>query len=55
MMGMIETVPGVTVEYIAFNRWDSLEEIDTIKGKVLISMVAKVGPVRLLDNVVISG
>ena len=53
MKGVIDTVTGIKIEYIAFNRWDSLEEIAEIEGKVLISTVAVIGDVRLLDNVII--
>jgi len=53
MKGMIESVPGVKVEYIAFNRWDDLEEVIEIRGKVLISLVVVIAGVRLLDNIII--
>jgi pantoate--beta-alanine ligase len=54
MRGMIESVPGVKVEYIAFNRWDDLEEVIEIRGKVLISLVVVIGGVRLLDNIIVN-
>ena len=54
MTGIINTVPGVKIEYIAFNRWDDLKEIETIFGKILISMAAVINEVRLLDNIIIN-
>ncbi len=54
MTGIIQTVPGVEIEYIAFNRWDDLTEIRTISGKTLISMAAIVNKVRLLDNIIVN-
>ena len=33
MTGIIKTVAGVEIEYIAFNRWDDLTEIRTISSK----------------------
>ncbi len=54
MAGIINTVPGVKIEYIAFNRWDDLKEIETIFGKILISMAAVINEVRLLDNIIIN-
>ena len=54
MAGIINTVPGVKIEYIAFNRWDDLRDVKTIAGKVLISMVAIINEVRLLDNIIIN-
>jgi len=53
MAGMIESVPETTVEYIAFNRWDDLDELTEIKGKVLISLIVRIAGVRLLDNVIV--
>ena len=53
MIGMINSVPEVAIEYIAFNHWDSLDEVTEITGRVLISMVVKIGPVRLLDNIIV--
>jgi pantoate--beta-alanine ligase len=54
MEGMIDSVSGVEIEYISFNRWDNLEGLEEIKGKALISMVVVIGGVRLLDNIIIS-
>lgn len=52
--GLINTVPGIKIEYIAFNHWDDLTEIRTISGKTLISMAAIVNKVRLLDNIIVN-
>jgi pantoate--beta-alanine ligase len=54
MVRMIESEPGLAVEYISFNRWDDLNERITLSGKVLISIVVRVGKIRLLDNIVIN-
>jgi pantoate--beta-alanine ligase len=53
MTKTVESVAGISVEYISFNLWDSLDELSSITGKVLISMVVRVGKVRLLDNIII--
>ena len=53
MRNLIAAVPGVTIEYIAFNRWADLIETDSIKGRTLISMVAVIKGIRLLDNIII--
>lgn len=55
MVEMIKSVPKVRIEYIAFNSWDDLKELDRIRGKVLISMVVVIGKIRLLDNIIIKG
>jgi len=54
MKGLIKTVPDVKTEYISFNRWDDLTEIDLITGKTLISLVVVINNIRLLDNIIIS-
>jgi pantoate--beta-alanine ligase len=54
MTDMIQEKLGLAVDYIAFNRWDDLEMLTEISGKVLISIVVRVGPVRLLDNIIIT-
>ena len=53
MRNLIAAVPGVAIEYIAFNRWDDLENVDKIRSRTLISMVAVIGGIRLLDNIII--
>jgi len=54
MTGLIRSVFGVKIEYISFNRWDDLAEINSVLGKTLISMVVVVNNVRLLDNIIVS-
>jgi pantoate--beta-alanine ligase len=53
MIRLIESEPELAVEYISFNCWDDLGELTTLTGKVLISLVVRVGKVRLLDNIMI--
>ncbi|SCY66512.1 pantoate--beta-alanine ligase [Alkaliphilus peptidifermentans DSM 18978] len=43
----------VSVEYIEIIQFPSLEKIDILEGKVLIALAAKVGRVRLIDNVIL--
>lgn len=54
MTGLIDTVPGVKIEYISFNSWDDLAEIESISRKTLISLVVVINNIRLLDNIIIS-
>jgi pantoate--beta-alanine ligase len=54
MVRMIKSVPKTEVEYIAFNRWDDLKELDRISGKILISLAVVIDKVRLLDNIIIN-
>uniref|UniRef100_UPI00195E566A pantoate--beta-alanine ligase n=1 Tax=Alkaliphilus hydrothermalis TaxID=1482730 RepID=UPI00195E566A len=43
---------AVAVDYIKIVDFTNLEEIDVIKGRVLIALAAKVGNVRLIDNII---
>jgi pantoate--beta-alanine ligase len=44
---------GVDAEYLAIVDPDSFDEITTIDGRALVAVAAWVGPVRLIDNVVL--
>jgi pantoate--beta-alanine ligase len=54
MRKLIESVHGVRIDYIAFNRWDDLKPQMHLSGKVMISLVVIIGGVRLLDNVILN-
>jgi pantoate--beta-alanine ligase len=45
---------GVQPEYFDVVAADTLEPLDTVAGEVLVAVAARVGPVRLIDNVVVS-
>jgi pantoate--beta-alanine ligase len=53
MAEIIGSESGLFIEYISFNRWDNLEELRTLSGNTLISLVVRIGKVRLLDNTLI--
>jgi len=42
------------IDYISFNRWDSLEPVKRLKGRVLISLAVRFGKTRLLDNIIVN-
>jgi pantoate--beta-alanine ligase len=51
--GVINTEPLVKIEYISCADYETLEELDTVHAKVLLSMAVYVGKTRLIDNFVI--
>ncbi len=53
MRELIRSVPGAKVDYISFNRWDDLEPLKKLSGKVMISLVVVIEGIRLLDNEII--
>ncbi len=42
------------IDYVSFNKWDSLEPALKPDGKVLISLAVKLGNTRLIDNIIIN-
>jgi pantoate--beta-alanine ligase len=46
--------PTVRVEYIAIVDPETLREVKTIKGKVLVALAARLGKTRLIDNLLIT-
>lgn len=53
MRNLISGIPGADIDYIAFNRWDDLEPVKTLAGETIISLVVKIGGIRLLDNLIL--
>jgi pantoate--beta-alanine ligase len=47
------TAAGVRPEYLAVVDPDTLEGVEEIAGRVLVVVAARVGPARLIDNVLI--
>ncbi|HEX9015867.1 MAG TPA: pantoate--beta-alanine ligase [Chloroflexota bacterium] len=45
--------PGVKVDYVAVVDRDTFEDLETIQGEALVVLAARVGPTRLIDNVVL--
>jgi len=45
--------PLANVQYVSCADYDTLEELDVIKGKALLSMAVFVGKTRLIDNLVL--
>jgi pantoate--beta-alanine ligase len=41
------------MQYVSCADYDTLEELDEIKGKALLSMAVFLGKTRLIDNVVL--
>ncbi|MGD0625487.1 MAG: pantoate--beta-alanine ligase [Thermodesulfobacteriota bacterium] len=55
MRQMIESVPGVQIDYISVADPTSLTELERIKESALASLAVKIGRTRLIDNVILSG
>ena len=50
---MINTEPLARLQYISCADFDTLEELDLVEGKTLLSMAVHVGRTRLIDNFIL--
>jgi pantoate--beta-alanine ligase len=53
MKEIIEAEPRAQLQYVSCADYDSLDELDTIAGKTLLSMAVLIGKTRLIDNFVL--
>lgn len=53
MKEVLAAEPLAEVQYVSCADYDSLEELDEIKGKTLLSMAVFIGKTRLIDNFVL--
>jgi len=53
MKEVLASEPLANVQYVSCADYDSLEELDEIKGKALLSMAVFIGKTRLIDNFVL--
>ena len=53
MKDVLASEPLAQVQYVSCAEYDSLEELQTVTGKTLLSMAVFVGKTRLIDNFVL--
>jgi len=53
MQKILQQVPSIKIEYISIVNAETLQNLDQITGKVLTAVAAKIGPARLIDNILI--
>ena len=53
MKALIASEPLAQMQYVSCADYDTLEELDLIKGKALLSMAVFLGKTRLIDNFVL--
>lgn len=53
MRDMINTEPKARLQYVSCADYDTLDELETVSGKTLVSMAVFIGKIRLIDNFVI--
>ncbi|MEO8354404.1 MAG: pantoate--beta-alanine ligase [Chloroflexota bacterium] len=53
MRDMLAAEPLAQMQYVSCADYDTLEELDVIKGKALLAMAVFIGKTRLIDNLVL--
>jgi len=53
MTEVLEAEPLAQMQYVSCADYDTLEELDVVKGKALLSMAVFLGKTRLIDNFVL--
>ena len=53
MKEVLESEPRAQTQYVSCADYDTLEELDVVKGKTLLSMAVILGKTRLIDNFVL--
>ena len=53
MKEVLESEPRAQIQYVSCADYDSLEELEVVKGKALLSMAVILGKTRLIDNFVL--
>jgi pantoate--beta-alanine ligase len=49
----VASEPLAKLQYVSCADYDSLEELETVQGKALISMAVFIGKTRLIDNFIV--
>ena len=55
MVAVLETVAALEIEYVSLVDAETLEEVEEVAGRVLVAVAARLGPARLIDNMVLDG
>ena len=53
MKAVIAAEPRAQMQYVSCAEYDTLEELETVKGKTLLSLAVMLGKTRLIDNFVL--
>jgi pantoate--beta-alanine ligase len=53
MSKILQQVPSIEIEYLSIVDAETLRNIDRIAGKALAAIAVKIGPTRLIDNILV--
>lgn len=53
MREILLSVPSIEIEYVSIVDAHTLEDVETLAGNVLVAVAVKIGPARLIDNILV--
>jgi pantoate--beta-alanine ligase len=53
MLQILQQIPSAEIEYVSIVDAETLESIDKTTGKILAAVAVKIGPARLIDNILV--
>jgi pantoate--beta-alanine ligase len=53
MEAILKQIPALEIEYVSVVDADSLQEIEPVQGRILVAVAARLGPARLIDNILV--
>jgi pantoate--beta-alanine ligase len=53
MRRMLQQIPSIEIEYVSIVDAETLQNVERIVGKVLAAVAVKIGPARLIDNILV--
>jgi len=55
LTSLIESEPKASIEYISIADAETLEELENIEDRALVSLAVTIGRTRLIDNTILAG
>ena len=53
MRAILQEVPAIDIEYVSLVDAETLESVEKISGRVLVAVAVRLGPARLIDNILV--
>jgi len=53
MRSILNQAPSINIEYVSIVDAETLQSIENITGKILTAIAVKIGPARLIDNILV--
>jgi len=53
MRRILQQVPSIKIEYISIVDAETLQTVDQLSGKILAAVAVRIGPARLIDNILL--